>query len=348
MENTESTAQNPEFAERFKEGDWVTGIGEHVGTSQVFKYGEILEPFSYLQSDDPDDFRIALDTEIAEARAKVGIIPIGDLSAVVQANALWVFTTPGKLQVFLDAMAIQARNAIHTTTTGVGRAQIASDAHAVSKVKVRIEEMGKSLVTDWKAMAKVVDNGRKLVRDFCDDLRDEIRDPLTQYEAGIKAAQEEVARLKEINDAHPSAILDNMEFDRLADEAKTALEAKKREHDDKVAADAVETERKRVAEEVAKPHKHDIEADLHSQEASALHQTHSSSGHNLDYDTFAKKEMGVSNSDAIIEELDGIPIAHSEARKDLIVGGLSAEMADQVIFLVSEGRVRNIKFTETV
>jgi len=276
-------------------------------------------------------------------------------------------------------MAIQTRNAIHDTTTGVGRAKIASDAHAVSKVKVRFEALGKSLVSDWKAMSKVVDGGRKTVRDFCDDLRDEIRDPLTQYEAGVKKAKEEAARLKEINDAHPAAILDAQEFDRLAQEAKVekervAKEAREerdrlqKKHDDEVATKAVEEERERVVVEVHKPH--------------------SSSGHNLNYDVLVAKEDGkpdvitqehqpggeipravsmadmteaerrelaetpapelVIGTDAIIQELDGIPVAHSEARRDIISGGLSADVADQVIFLVSEGRIRNIKFTETV
>ena len=52
----------------FKNGDWVFGIGKHKGCSQVFSgtYGD-MQPFSYLDDFDPNDFRIATDNEIKEA-----------------------------------------------------------------------------------------------------------------------------------------------------------------------------------------------------------------------------------------------------------------------------------------
>lgn len=61
--------------EKFKEGDWVFGVGEHVGCSQTFDYDtKNPQPFSYLDSTDPDDFRLATDEEIASSKSKCGIL----------------------------------------------------------------------------------------------------------------------------------------------------------------------------------------------------------------------------------------------------------------------------------
>lgn len=51
----------------FKEGDWVVGTGKHVGCSQVFDWDtDNPQPFSYLDEDDPDQFRLATKQEISD------------------------------------------------------------------------------------------------------------------------------------------------------------------------------------------------------------------------------------------------------------------------------------------
>jgi len=56
--------------EKFKEGDWVFGLGEHKGCSPVFDHVKYhLQPFSYLNATNPDDFRLATVDEIKEAEA---------------------------------------------------------------------------------------------------------------------------------------------------------------------------------------------------------------------------------------------------------------------------------------
>lgn len=63
--------------EVFKNGDWVFGIGEHKGCSQVFTGdGGDFQPFSYLEATNPDDFRLATDDERAEVDASFQVIPI--------------------------------------------------------------------------------------------------------------------------------------------------------------------------------------------------------------------------------------------------------------------------------
>lgn len=54
---------------KFKNGDWVFGIGEHIGCSACFDMSERHpQPFSYLDATNPDDFRLATIEEIEAAR----------------------------------------------------------------------------------------------------------------------------------------------------------------------------------------------------------------------------------------------------------------------------------------
>lgn len=65
----ERNLKNSEAARKvFNIGDWVFGIGEHTGCSQVFEgtYKD-FQPFSYLNDFDPKNYRIATEKEILEA-----------------------------------------------------------------------------------------------------------------------------------------------------------------------------------------------------------------------------------------------------------------------------------------
>jgi len=62
------------LTEKFKDGDWVFGVGDHKGCSMVFDCDtEQPQPFSYLDATNPDDFRLATDAEIADAYPKLNI-----------------------------------------------------------------------------------------------------------------------------------------------------------------------------------------------------------------------------------------------------------------------------------
>ena len=59
-----------DLREKYKEGDWVFGIGKHVGCSMVFDHDKPdIQPFSYLGSTNLDDFRLATKEEIQIAKA---------------------------------------------------------------------------------------------------------------------------------------------------------------------------------------------------------------------------------------------------------------------------------------
>lgn len=125
-------------------------------------------------------------------------------------------------------------------TTAKGRDAIASRAYAVSKIKTSAEKHGKELVADWKAKSKVVDTKRAELKTKLDELRDQIRKPLTDWEAeqeAKKAAiQEKLAGIDDLRSnagttpAEISAALASVEtvvVDDSWDELKSLGEAKK-------------------------------------------------------------------------------------------------------------------------
>jgi len=51
--------------EKFKEGDFVIGVNKHEGCSAVFDHDtDHPQPFSYLDEDNPEEFRLATREEI--------------------------------------------------------------------------------------------------------------------------------------------------------------------------------------------------------------------------------------------------------------------------------------------
>ena len=74
--NTKLKKRQDKFAKvraKFKEGDWVYGIGKHEGCSPVFNHDKSdIQPFSYLNEANPDEFRLATEEEIANAKIVTG------------------------------------------------------------------------------------------------------------------------------------------------------------------------------------------------------------------------------------------------------------------------------------
>lgn len=56
---------------KFKLGDWVFGLGEHKGCSQVFEGHGVLQPFDYLADYDPVNFRLATKDEAESSKGEV-------------------------------------------------------------------------------------------------------------------------------------------------------------------------------------------------------------------------------------------------------------------------------------
>ena len=160
-----------------------------------------------------------------------------DLLVSQNITALQLFSENG-LDPVLDKIKEEIDKFVPDVETDKGRKEIASFARKIASSKVFIENAGKELVSGMKAKAKLIDNERKRSRDTLDQWRDEVRKPLTDYEAA-EAAREEKRRQDEILrlDWEEALQMDSLfnrereikrkeaEFERIAEEARQKEEA---------------------------------------------------------------------------------------------------------------------------
>ncbi|HBU7383928.1 TPA: hypothetical protein MC730_004754 [Klebsiella pneumoniae] len=174
---------------------------------------------------------------------------IMDLVVIEKKNAMAVFTNNDQLDPLIEAIEKEARSLVPDVTTKKGRDAIASMAHKVARSKTYIDNAGKDLVAELKALPKQIDESRRVVRERLDALKDEVRRPLTEWEA----EQERIKAEEAMNALHAEALAMNEEFDRqmaarIESDHEMALlmnDAFDREQADK----AAEAERQRIARE---------------------------------------------------------------------------------------------------
>ncbi|WP_053290037.1 hypothetical protein [Escherichia coli] len=174
---------------------------------------------------------------------------IMDLVVIEKKNAMAVFTNNDQLDPLIEAIEKEARSLVPDVTTKKGRDAIASMAHKVARSKTYIDNAGKALVAELKALPKQIDESRRVVRERLDALKDEVRRPLTEWEA----EQERIKAEETMNALHVEALAMNEEFDRqlaarIESDHEMALlmnDAFDREQADK----AAEAERQRIAHE---------------------------------------------------------------------------------------------------
>ncbi|EXJ13592.1 coiled-coil domain-containing protein [Imhoffiella purpurea] len=93
-----------------------------------------------------------------------------------------VLFTPNGLDDLLGRIESEARAIVPDLRTVKGRKAIASTAARVAKSKVYLDDLGKTYNAELKAKTKAVDAERRRMREHLDALRDEIRQPLTDWE----------------------------------------------------------------------------------------------------------------------------------------------------------------------
>ncbi|HHT7473837.1 TPA: hypothetical protein ACT15G_005625 [Raoultella planticola] len=172
-----------------------------------------------------------------------------DLVVIEKNNAMAVFTNNDQLDPLIEAIEKEARSLVPDVTTKKGRDAIASMAHKVARSKTYIDNAGKDLVAELKALPKQIDESRRVVRERLDALKDEVRRPLTEWEA----EQERIKAEEAMNALHAEALEMNIKFDQElaakfeADHEMALLMDKDidRERADK----AAEAERQRIARE---------------------------------------------------------------------------------------------------
>ncbi len=125
-----------------------------------------------------------------------------DLAVIPRETALTVLTDPKQFDAFYEKVAAEVKAHVPDLTTERGRKEIASVAFKVVKTKTAIDKAGQLLTEEWRTQTKKVDEARKAIRDKLDELRDEVRQPLTDWEAAEEVRGERVnAALAELRDA---------------------------------------------------------------------------------------------------------------------------------------------------
>ncbi|HIF6261472.1 TPA: hypothetical protein ACX3KG_002446 [Raoultella ornithinolytica] len=174
---------------------------------------------------------------------------IMELVVIEKKNAMAVFTNNDQLDPLIELIEKEARSLVPDVTTKKGRDAIASMAHKVARSKTYIDNAGKDLVAELKALPKKIDESRRIARERLDALKDEVRRPLTEWEA----EQDRIKAEEAMNALHAEALEMNIKVDQElaakfeADHEMALLMDKDidRERADK----AAEAERQRIARE---------------------------------------------------------------------------------------------------
>ncbi len=129
------------------------------------------------------------------------------LVATVLENPVTVLTDAQRFDRFYEEMKRETDALVPDVSTRKGREEIASMAYKVARTKTAIDEAGKRLNEDARAKIAVVDEARRKIRTQLDALKDEVRHPLTEWEA---AEEERVARVeRSFTDVRQAAIVEH-------------------------------------------------------------------------------------------------------------------------------------------
>ncbi|MGQ5801036.1 hypothetical protein ACUNI4_26785 [Serratia sp. IR-2025] len=157
----------------------------------------------------------------------------------------------------------QAVNEVPDVSTAKGRARIASLAAGASRSKTAIEKPGREYLRHLKEQPKIIEAELRRFVIECDEIRDETRRPLTEWEAEQDRLKQEAEAKKkaeqlaaEIEVAHEMALLMNDAFDRDAKEKAEEVERLRKAHEEFIAQQAAEKAKREVEEKA----KSDIEA----------------------------------------------------------------------------------------
>lgn len=135
------------------------------------------------------------------------VISVEDISAD-NAPAIYI---KGGLSQFLEAVKVEVGAHVPDLSTRKGREHIASLAAKVSKSKAAVEKPGREYLKRLKEQPKVVEAELKEFVDAMDKLRDETRQPLTEWQAAEDARVDRhndgIAQLKNTDTEGKSAAL---------------------------------------------------------------------------------------------------------------------------------------------
>lgn len=112
------------------------------------------------------------------------VVVLEDYSVIVaEKEALQAFFADGKnLDELYGQVETMARGLVADVSTKEGISQIKSCARQLASVRTKVDDIGKKVVADLKALPKVIDENRRFFREKMEALQDEIRRPVTEIE----------------------------------------------------------------------------------------------------------------------------------------------------------------------
>lgn len=189
------------------------------------------------------------------------------LIVLEKSSALEVFTTTSKLEQLINEVKRQVESLVADVDTAEGRKDIASLAYQVARTKTYLDGIGKDLVTEYKELPKRIDAGRKYARDTLDGLKDQVRQPLDEWEAKQKRIEIGVAIFNCWDEAHEM----NKAFNAAKIAEAAAKEQARLEYEAKLKAEAIkEAEAKALAAAQAKELEHQKQLQQKEFEAKSL------------------------------------------------------------------------------
>lgn len=118
------------------------------------------------------------------------IIEVGDDYSLIVADSgnLQQFFSDGEnLQKVADRIETLARGLVADVSTKEGISQIKTAARQIASVKKKVDDLGKMVVAELKALPKIIDKNRADFRERMERLQEEIRRPVTDIEERQKA-----------------------------------------------------------------------------------------------------------------------------------------------------------------
>ena len=200
-----------------------------------------------------------------------------ELLVIENLNPVDVFKSGG-IGPILAMIEAEVSAEVPDTSTAKGRKAIASNAYKVSQSKTLLDKMGKKLTDDLNARLKPINAERKIARDSLDELKDVIRQPLTDWEldqenikllAEARAAAEALA--VQVEFSHEVALLVDAEFNRQRVAYIEAVKKAKAEYEEQLKSEAA-AQAKLEAETAAKALIDKAEADTLAAEQAAAEQ----------------------------------------------------------------------------
>lgn len=151
----------------------------------------------------------------------------------------------GKVNSFYDKVKDHVSKEVPDLSTAKGRKAIASLSAQVSSSKVAVEKPGRAYLKKIKELPKTIEEELREFVNLMDKLRDDTRQPLTDWEVEQERIEAEKqaeialqALLLQIENDHEIGLLLNAEFDRKAEESRKLAEQQRIEYEARIAAEA--------------------------------------------------------------------------------------------------------------